>query len=208
MRPSAHDPDSGGRTIRPMGASSSGDALLIVVDMQRVFGDPESPWATPGFDGLIEPIDRLVRAYSDRVVFTRFVAPSEPEGAWADYYDMWEFVRRPEAVPLLDLVEPWTNAAPTLDTTTFSKFGPELVTLAGQSRALIVCGVTTDCCVLSTVLDAVDAGMHVRVVKDACAGVDGAAHERAIAIMAGFRPHVEVTTVARELETRDVRATD
>ena len=35
---------------------------------------------------------------------------------------------------------------------------------------IVLTGVSTDCCVLSTALAAADAGVHVRVVADACAG--------------------------------------
>ena len=34
---------------------------------------------------------------------------------------------------------------------------------------IAVCGVATECCVLSTVLGAIDAGRFVRLVTDACA---------------------------------------
>ena len=58
---------------------------------------------------------------------------------------------------------------------------------------------TTDCCVLCTVLAAADAGRKVRVVTDACAGSTDDDHRRALAILALYAPLVELTTVA-ELE--------
>ena len=182
--------------------SAAADPLLVVVDMQRIFG-PGSPWETPGFDDLKHPIGRLVDAFGDRACFTRFLVPNRPEGSWIEYYREWEFATRPEAAPLLELTEPWTNTAlPHVDKPTFCKMGPELRDLAGESRTLVVCGVATDCCVIATVLDAVDEGMFVRVVADACAGIDAAAHQRALDIMAGFAPQAKVTTVAEELALR------
>ncbi len=179
--------------------------LLVVVDMQRVFGEPSSPWATPAFGSIVEPIDRLVLASHDRVVFTRFIVPEEPKGSWANYYGLWEFARQPGSKPMFDLVEPWASSGVrTIEAATFSKFGPEMAALAGPSREIVVCGVTTDCCVIATVIDALDAGMHVRVVADACAGVDDDAHEQALAIMAGFRGQVELTTVEEELAAREL----
>lgn len=181
-------------------AGGSDGPLLVVVDMQRIFAEPESPWATPGFDGLIEPVRRLVDGFGRRVAFTRFLVPSEPEGSWVDYYRDWPFARDPANASLLDIVEPWTNTElPRVEKTRFSKWGPELRELAGASRTLVVCGVATDCCVITTVLDALDGGMYVRVVRDACAGIDGPAHDRAISLMAGFPPHVAITTVDEEL---------
>ena len=174
--------------------------LLVVVDMQRVFADPESPWAAPDFGDIVEPVGRLVEAFGDRVVFTRFIVPEDPEGSWKDYYDRWDFVRRPGSGSLFELVQPWAGRdVRTISAPTFSKRGPELEALAGADRTLVVCGVATDCCVIATVIGALDAGMRVRVVSDACAGIDDAAHERAIALMGGFVGQVEITSVAREL---------
>jgi nicotinamidase-related amidase len=59
---------------------------------------------------------------------------------------------------------------------------------------LIVCGVATDCCVLSTVLGAVDAGRAVTLVADACAGATVEAHDQAIALMAMLSPMVDIVT--------------
>lgn len=178
------------------------NALLAVIDMQRFFASGE-PWATPGFEDLIDPIGRLADGFGDRVVFTRFLVPERPQGSWQAYYRMWPDVTGPAAAPLAELVPPWTGR-PTLDAPTFSKWGPQL---AGQLHApsgveapsLVLCGVSTDCCVLATAVAAADAGATVRVVADACAGLDAAAHERALALLAGFAPQIEISSVAAEL---------
>jgi nicotinamidase/pyrazinamidase len=50
--------------------------------------------------------------------------------------------------------------------------------------ALDVCGLATDYCVRASVLDARAAGLSVRVLLDACAGVDPATTQSAVAEMA------------------------
>ena len=176
--------------------------LLAVIDMQRFFA-PGEVWAVPGFDGLIGPVDRLVRGYRDRVVFTRFVVPDAPQGSWVPYYAQWPQVVGPAAQALAAIVPPWSDrAGPTLDQPTFSKWGPELAGRLGDDGELVLCGVSTDCCVLATALAAVDAGAAVRVVADACAGIDAAAHERAVALLAGFAPQVTISSVETELSGR------
>jgi len=199
----AEDGAPGGAPDRPRGgdgAPGAADGLLVVVDMQRVFGEPDSPWATPGFDTVVGPIARLVAAFGERVAFTRFLVPDVPEGSWTGYYELWRFAREPGAERLLELAAPFAGGPhPLVEKPTFSKWGPELRALAGPAGTLVLCGVATDCCVIATAVAAADAGMYVRVVADACRGIDDAAHERALAVMAGFPPQITLTTVEREL---------
>jgi nicotinamidase-related amidase len=54
--------------------------------------------------------------------------------------------------------------------------------------------------VLSTALAAADAGIHVRVVEDACAGLSEVDHRRALDAMALYSPLIELTSSARLLD--------
>jgi len=181
-----------------------GGPLLAVVDMQRVFAEETSPWFVPGLGAIVEPIRRLVGAFGDRVAFSRFVVPENPRGSWRDYYRAWDFARRPASRPLFDLAAPWTDTrAPVVDKTTFSAFGPELARLIGPSNQLVLCGVSTECCVLATALAAADAGVSVRIVADACASIDEETHAAALRVAAvGFSPLIAVTTTDEELALR------
>lgn len=71
---------------------------------------------------------------------------------------------------------------------------------------LIVCGVLTDVCVLSTVFDAFALGYHIRLVSDACTTTTLAGHYSALLIMANWVYALEILTCAqclRALESRD-----
>jgi len=179
------------------GTGGPGEApFLAVIDMQRVFGEPGSPWLTPRFAEVVEPIRRLAEAFRPRVVFTRFVAPAQPHGAWLRYYEQWPFALQPPGARIYELADPFAAmAGPTVDATTFGKWGPELAARAGQGP-LVLAGVSTDCCVLSTALAAADDGIAVRVVGDACAGVDDESHAHALHILGLYSPLVEVVTLA------------
>ncbi|MFE7853575.1 cysteine hydrolase family protein [Streptomyces sp. NPDC057403] len=170
--------------------------LLAVIDMQRVFAEPGSPWAAPRYAEAAAGVRRLLPAHRDRTVFTRFVAPARPEGAWRAYYDRWPFALQPPDAALWELTEEFGGLAPrVLDAPTFGKWNPSLAALAEPEGRLVLAGVSTDCCVLSTALAAADAGIDVRVAADACAGADDDAHARALHIMDLYRPLVTVTTV-------------
>lgn len=169
---------------------------LAVIDLQEVFADPASGWFVPRFAELLDPIGRLVTAYGPDVTFTRFVAPAEPAGAWQDYYRAWPFARQPPDAPLYALVDPFAGR-PSLALPTFGKWGAEL---AARARGeLVVAGVSSDCCVIATVLAAADAGVRVRVVTDACAGATDESHRQALAIMGLYAPLVELVTVEQAL---------
>lgn len=167
-------------------------SVLAVIDMQRVFEDPDSPWAVPRFAEAVAGISRLLPAFDD-VVFTRFVAPEKPEGAWIPYYEQWPFALQPPESDLWQLSAPFAaRAVDTLDAPTFGKWTPDLAERVGPGGHLVLAGVSTDCCVLSTAIPAADAGIHVTVVSDACAGVDDAAHTRALDAMSLYAPLIEI----------------
>jgi nicotinamidase-related amidase len=168
---------------------------LAVVDMQRVFADPGSGWATPGFAAIVPAVSALVTAFEPAVTFTRFVAPASPEGAWREYYEQWPFALQPPDAPLWDVVPELARPDPTIDAPTFSKWGPALAARVGSSP-LVLAGVSTDCCVLSTAVAAADAGVAVLVVGDACAGVDEASHRKALDVLSLYAPLVRVVTSA------------
>jgi nicotinamidase-related amidase len=171
--------------------SPQGDPWLVVIDVQRIFGEPPSPWAAPRFAEVLPVVRDLVERYTGRVVFTRFVAPDRPDGSWVDYYEQWPFALDPATRSSYDLVlDP--GDAPVVARPSMGKYGAELLAATDGSRNLVLCGVSTDCCVLSTALAAADDGAWVRVVGDACAGATDADHERSLAAMAFYAPQVEV----------------
>jgi nicotinamidase-related amidase len=179
----------------PAGPPGDQQATLAVIDMQRVFGDRGSPWFTPRFAEIVGPIQQLVGAYRPRVVFTRFVAPAAPTGAWRRYYDQWPFALQPPDARIYELVDEFAHEpAPTVDATTFGKVGDELSEMLGGGR-LVLTGVSTDCCVLSTALAAADDGVLVQVVADACAGVSDDSHAKTLDILRLYGPLVEVISL-------------
>lgn len=175
------------------------DEWLVVIDRQKVFAESDwSDWACP--DGSFHDTDaayeRLVRAFGDRVVHTRYVAPAEARDAWVAYFQDWPQFLVPADDPMYDLTEDaaaFAEGHPVVTCDTFGKWGEDLARAIGGSKHITVCGVATDCCVLNTVLAAADAGVSVQVAADACAGSSPENHQRALEVMAGFAPLVTVT---------------
>lgn len=166
---------------------------LAVIDMQQIFASPDSGWAVPRFGEILDPVHRLVEAATDRVSFTRFIAPAHPDGAWVRYYQRWPFALQPPDAPMYQLVPAMGQPAPaSLDAASFGKWKPELAELVYPAGRLVLAGVSTDCCVLSTALAAADAGVEVRVVAAACAGADDSSHRQALELMSLYSPIIEV----------------
>ncbi|MGW2212747.1 cysteine hydrolase family protein [Streptomyces sp. NPDC001781] len=170
--------------------------LLAVIDMQRVFADPGSPWATPRYAAAVAGATRLLPAFAERTVLTRFVAPARPAGVWRAYYEQWRFALQPPDAGLWRLTPEFAGLdAPVLDAETFGKWTPELAARLAPDSRLVLAGVSTECCVLTTALAAADAGTEVVVVADACAGADDEAHANALQVLDLYRPLIRVTTV-------------
>lgn len=167
---------------------------LLVIDMQRAFADPPSPWAAGDFYTILPRIERLIAAYEDRVVLTRYVPPMPPTGAWVDYYEVFPSLLLPDSDPAWDLKVSAGPRTRVETRTTFNKWDARMAAITGPGSGIAICGVATECCVLGTVLAAVDDGRSVRVIADACAGGSRAAHEQTLAVLAGFAPLITFVT--------------
>lgn len=182
-----------GPTSLPVAPSREDEEWLVVIDPQRIFADPESPWASPMWPDVVDPIRHLAAAYGDRVVFTRFVADPTLGGSWGPYYREWPFALVPDDDPLYAVVPELEGITAHLVTApTFGKWGRALEAITGPRPTLTLAGVSTDCCVISTALPAADAGATVQVAAWACAGSSEQNHIRALDAMALFAPQITI----------------
>lgn len=155
---------------------------LLVIDMQPAFGRPDSPWYVPGYEACARNVARLVDAFTDRVLFTRFVPQIDPKGSWRSYYDEHPFALEPQHHGLWALDRRWDDY-PSVASHRFAKWREASPKLP-KDADLVLCGVATDCCVLGTAMEANDAGRCVRLVADACAAATSALHDAALTILA------------------------
>jgi nicotinamidase-related amidase len=180
----------------PPGSAAAAPSWLMIIDMQRIFSEPNSEWATPDYALASAGIQRLLGAFEYRVCFARFLPPDQPAGAWIAYYETWPFALDPVNAPLYELTKEFASVPATMiDRTTFSKWDAATDEALGHPKDIVLAGVTTDCCVLSTALAAADAGVHVTVAADGCAGITRADHERALDAMALYSPMINIAEV-------------
>jgi nicotinamidase-related amidase len=185
----------------------SDEPWLLAIDLQQVFGDPSSEWTAPRYADAVVNVARLAAAFGDRSVFTRFVAPTKPSGAWEPYFRGFPWALQPPDSPLYRLTDDIAAlASRTVVAPTFGKWTAGLRAFVGEQPSLVVAGVATDCCVISTVLAAADAGASITVVTDACAGSTDENHQKALDVMSLYGPLVTLTTTDEVLQVFDGRA--
>ncbi len=178
------------------------DAWLVVIDPQRIFADPTSQWGSPMFPAIVDPVRRLAAAAGERTVLTRWVPAAEPRGSWAAYLEAWPFADVPADDPLLELVPELADLAhEVVSLPTFGKWGVALEAVTGATPHLVLVGVSTDCCVVSTALAAADAGATITVVTDACAGSSPANHRAAMEVMALYPPQITLASTSEVLSS-------
>lgn len=168
--------------------------VLMLIDMQAVFAVPPSPWASPQYPGAEAQALRLRSAYpDDRTAITRYLPPSPVQGAWVAYFEAWPFALDPEQADY-DLMPGFEPGGATLvERTTFGKWDAVSQQAMSFPDTIVLAGVSTDCCVISTALAAADAGVRVLVAADACAGASPADHQRALDAMALYAPLIRIT---------------
>jgi len=162
-------------------------AVHLAVDMQRLFGEPGSPWCVPWFARVLPQVAALARRHPERTVFSRFIPPDQPEempGAWQDYFKRWRVMTRENLdEQLLELAPPLQALVPPAhlcDKAVYSAFGN--ARLAPWLKAhgidtLIVSGGETDVCVLATVMSGIDLGYRIVLATDALCSVSDRTHD-------------------------------
>ena len=62
----------------------------------------------------------------------------------------------------------------------------------GRGTPVVLTGVSTDCCVISTAVTGADAGGRITIAADACAGSSAENHAAALTVMGLYPPQLTV----------------
>lgn len=179
---------------------------LVIIDMQRDFCDAQGYIASLGYDPAparavipgIAALRAAAAAWGMLIVHTR-------EGHRPDLSDLpsqksWRSARMGPGIGaagphgrFLVRGEPGWQIVPELtpqpgevviDKPGYSAFAStdlDRVLMARNIRHLVICGLTTDICVHSTLRDAVERGFECLTISDLCAATEPANHKAAIA---------------------------
>ena len=184
----------------PHGALDANTAHLAI-DLQRLFAS--GPWGVPGLAAIVPRVTAIARRWPERTIFTRFVVPRtalQAAGAWRRYYDAWpDFTGDALPAEAVDVLPEFAGGE-VIDKPGYSAFGGGALHARLQAQGtttIVVTGVETDVCVLSTVLQAVDLGYRVVVATDATASGSQAGHDATLAhVLSRLDQQVELAATA------------
>lgn len=153
---------------------------LIIVDMQRVFCEPDGALYVPSTEAVIEPIQALASACREQsmpVVYLRHVLRGDgsDSGRMRDLYPDVDAVlaRDNPQIEVIDELAPQTGDV-VVDKLFYSGFHNtdlDTVLRAHDVDTLIVCGTVTNVCCDTTIRDAVHREYKVIAVSDANAAM-------------------------------------
>ncbi len=179
------------------------DAMLYVIDMQNVYSNG-AKWECKNFSKAMGNISELLkRGRSENVVLTRYIASENPIGVWKDYNTENADVNNdPWCNELAADLQKYVGRYPCLDKSTYSAYKiTELKAMTETMSCVITVGVVAECCVLSTVMDLIDAGKYVIYLKDAVAGIDDSTEQATLKVLEGLCPlHLSIMTTEELLE--------
>ncbi len=166
------------------------NCVHLCVDMQNMFAS--GPWETPWLRRVLPTVERLVAAWPERTVFTRFIPASRPGegvGTWKDYYERWADLTLERLPPgMVDLLPELSRFAPPAEVIDKRFYSPWMTPQLDEclerrgADTLIVTGTETDVCVLAAVLGAVDRGHRVVVPTDALCSSSDSAHDASLTV--------------------------
>lgn len=146
--------------------------LFLIIDMQNVYL-PGEEWACPSVKDAIKNVRRILDAdVVQQVIFTKFMASDAPQGTWKQYNQEYKEIN--ENTYLCELVEdlqPYAEKWPVYEKSTYSSLKVEEIReKARHAKRIVLAGVVAECCVLATLMEAIDDGLKVIYLKDCIAG--------------------------------------
>ncbi len=159
-----------------MNQRSGSNDLLLVIDFQNVYM-PGQEWACPSLPEAVKNTRRILEAENSMnrsldILFTKYLASEDPAGTWRVYNEEYRSIN--EDSFLCDIVKdlkPFAEKHPTAVKSTYSSMKSDQVLKAAQGKErLILTGVVAECCILSTMMEAIDLGYQVVYLYDCIAG--------------------------------------
>ena len=177
--------------------------LLLVIDMQNVYL-PGQEWACPSMGSASDAIQKLLDTCQfQQVIFTKFAAPEKPQGAWKAYNEVNQAVNEDKWLnDITEELKPYLEKGKVCEKSVYSSMKiPEVMQAAKEAEHIVLTGVVAECCVLATMMEAIDLGCPVIYLTDAVSGQSDEKEAQIAALAESFAPvHTLVETSESYLE--------
>ncbi len=175
--------------------------IILIIDMQNVYL-PNQPWGCFSFNRSLQNIKKLIKSREkknthSRIFFTKFIHNPEATGTWAEYnIQNKEINNNAWMSEIVDELKGCASKYPVLSKSTYSSMGNKVLREEAKSASkIVITGVVSECCVLSTCFEAIDMGLHVVYLKDACSGINEENEQATARILESLSPvHVKIMT--------------
>ncbi len=174
--------------------------LLLVIDMQNVYL-PGQEWSCPSMKESIKNICSLLdRNAAEHMAFTQFLPSKDPVGTWKQYnIENREINENAWLNEIVEELQPYAEGHPRYPLYHKSVYSsmkiPEIAHLASQVDRIVLTGVVAECCVLSTMMEAIDMGCQVIYLTDCISGQSSRNEDAIRKIAESFSPlHTLVMT--------------
>ena len=185
---------------REIARRNAAEDLLLAVDFQNVYL-PGYDWACPAMPEAMKNTIKILDApRGPDYILSRYLPPDNPVGRWRQYNKAYREIN--ENAFLSEFPQemmPYASAAVGKSTYSAMKAERVLAALEGK-KAVVLAGVVAECCVLATMLDAIDMGYEVVYLYDCIAGQTAEAEAEIRGIAKAFAPiHTTVMSCAEYL---------
>lgn len=148
------------------------NTLLLVIDMQKAFINPNTEY-------LIEKISNLINTNQyNHIVFTRFINTND--SIYVSDLNYYGCIGEDKEL----VIKPDNHKV--IDKKVYSSLNSELKNYIIENNIvkIYLCGINTDCCVLKTAFDLFENEYDFYILKDYCASTNGIEkHNNALEIL-------------------------
>lgn len=182
----------------------SREDLLVLVDFQNVYL-PGQPWACPTMEKAMDNTLAVINAPgAPDYILTQYMAPEDPTGCWVRYNEEYADINAdPFLCDFADPIKPLATGDKVIVKSTYSSLdSPALQAMLAGKERIVLTGVVAECCVLATMMDAIDLGVEVIYLDDCIAGCSAENEQMIRTLAQSFSPmHTQVMTAQAYLET-------
>ena len=177
----------------------SREDLLIIIDFQNVYL-PGQPWACPTMEQAIKNTLSIIHSQnSPDYVLTQYLAPEIPVGCWKRYNEEYAEINADEFLSdFPESIRQIITADNVIVKDTYSslKSAALISRLEGKKRVVLT-GVVAECCILATMMDAIDLGYEVIYLYDCVSGFTDENEKMIRTLAESFSPiHTQVMSSA------------